>query len=392
MKYSLYPNLKMKSIIYPAILGVVLSSCGAGEVNSGDALSALIQQRDSMRKAKDDISAKLSVLEMEILALDTNKSLPVVSTFKVPMGTFSHSFEVYGELNTDQNAVITAEIGGTILDLPVDEGVRVTKGQTLMRIDVQALREQEQELKTRLELAEITFRKQEKLWNEKIGSEMQYLQAKNNRDALQNSLDALRAQISKGVITAPFDGVVDEVFPKKGETAMPGIALLRIVNLSNLYITADISENFVGKVRKGDKVKVTIPSTGQVRHAEITRTGDYINPNNRTFKIKASIENTDGLLKPNMVAQVEVQDFVADSAVYLPQTLVLEGAGGKNFVYVVRSDNGISIAEKREVSVGRASNGQVLIETGLQAGEQIVEKGARSIKDGEKIDIKNNVI
>ncbi|MCB0484534.1 MAG: efflux RND transporter periplasmic adaptor subunit [Flavobacteriales bacterium] len=382
----------MKSIIYPAILGVVLSSCGAGEVNSGDALSALIQQRDSMRKAKDDISAKLSVLEMEILALDTNKSLPVVSTFKVPMGTFSHSFEVYGELNTDQNAVITAEIGGTILDLPVDEGVRVTKGQTLMRIDVQALREQEQELKTRLELAEITFRKQEKLWNEKIGSEMQYLQAKNNRDALQNSLDALRAQISKGVITAPFDGVVDEVFPKKGETAMPGMALLRIVNLSNLYITADISENFVGKVRKGDKVKVTIPSTGQVRHAEITRTGDYINPNNRTFKIKASIENTDGLLKPNMVAQIEVQDFVADSAVYLPQTLVLEGAGGKNFVYVVRSDNGISIAEKREVSVGRASNGQVLIETGLQAGEQIVEKGARSIKDGEKIDIKNNVI
>jgi RND family efflux transporter MFP subunit len=392
MKNSNNPLIsKMKTNIIPLFLGALLSGCGAGETADNSDLSILTARRDSLKTAKDNLSQQISILEQQIAELDTMRALQVVSTASVQRGTFAHTFEVYGELNTDQNAQIVAEMGGLVTTIHVQEGQQVQKGQILVSLDTRALREQEQELQTRLELAETTFRKQEKLWKDKIGSEMQFLQAKNNRDALQNSLESLRAQIAKGNISAPFNGIVDEVFPKIGEVAMPGLPVARVVNLGNLYITADLSENYIGKVRVGDKVKVSFPATGKSGYAAITRTGDYVNPNNRTFKIKASVANEDGLLKPNMVARMEVQDFLADSAIIIPQTLIMEGSGNTKFVYVVDKSNTGAIARKRVVSVDRIFKGEAMITEGLAGNEELVNKGARSIRDGENIEIKNEI-
>lgn len=379
----------MKNTVYTLLAGVVLSACGAGDVSPESEIEMLILRRDSIKKVKDDLAQQLAIIELQIAEKDNSKPTQVITIHTVSQGTFKHSFEVYGEINSDLNAQINAEVAGSVTDIHVTEGQQVQKGQLLLSIDVQAMREQERELKTRLELAEITFQKQEKLWNEKIGSEMQYLQAKNNRDALKNSLDALRVQISKGSVTAPFAGVVDAVFPKRGEIAMPGLPVVRLVNLAELYITADVSENYVGKVSKGDKVKVSIPSTSHTRYAEIVRTGDYINPNNRTFKIKALLSNPDGLLKPNMVAQMEIFDYTADSVITIPESMLLDGAGNRKFVYVVSESNGEGVARKIDVSVDRIFRGTALITGGLNAGDIIVDKGARSIKDGEKVSIKN---
>jgi RND family efflux transporter MFP subunit len=236
-------------------------------------------------------------------------------------------------------------------------------------------------------LAETTFQKQKKLWDQKIGSEMQFLQAQNNRDALQNSLKGLQANIAKGNITAPFSGVVDEIFPKEGEMAMPGMPVVRLLNLSKMYIEADISENYVGKVKAGDQVIVSFPALGIEKPSTIERLGQFINPNNRTFKIRVNVDNSDNVLKPNMVALININDFKQDTAVVVASSLIMEGASNKRYVFVVNQTKGAHMVKKQEVEVAMTYEGRSLVKSGLSGKEKLVDKGARSIRDGELVEI-----
>ncbi|MFT6138107.1 MAG: RND family efflux transporter MFP subunit [Salibacteraceae bacterium] len=354
-----------------------------------DELSMLKQEKDSLKDVKTTIGDRLAEIELQISALDTTKSLALVSTANPSVEAFNHYFQVYGSLSSDQNAQIFPEIGATIISIKVKEGEQVTKGQTIAIMDIQAMREQEAELKTRMELTETTFKKQKKLWDQKIGSEMQFLQAKNNRDALKNSLDALQANISKGNITAPFAGVIDEIFPKEGEMAMPGMPVVRLMNLTNMYVEADISENYVGKVKAGDNVVISFPALGMDIDSKIERVGQFINPNNRTFKIRVNIDNSENILKPNMVALINVNDFSQDSAVVINAGLIMEGASDTKYVFVVNQKSGISIVQKQLVEVTMNYQGKSMISKGLKGSETIVDRGARSIRSGEQVSIKN---
>ena len=218
---------------------------------------------------------------------------------------------------------------------------------------------------------------------------MQFLQSKNNRDALKNSLDALQANISKGNITAPFAGVIDEIFPKEGEMAMPGMPVVRLMNLTNMYVEADISENYVGKVKAGDNVVISFPALGMDIDSKIERVGQFINPNNRTFKIRVNIDNSENILKPNMVALINVNDFSQDSAVVINAGLIMEGASDTKYVFVVNQKSGISIVQKQLVEVTMNYQGKSMISKGLKGSETIVDRGARSIRSGEQVSIKN---
>ncbi len=376
----------MKQITLFILASLFMASCA--EQAATDDLSMLKAEKDSLKTIKAEISERLTEIELQISALDTTKSLALVSTSNVQVEPFNHYFQVYGSLSSDKNAQIFPEIGATITAIKVKEGQSVSKGQLLATMDVQAMREQEAELKTRLELAETTFKKTKKLWDQKIGSEMQYLQAKNNRDALQNSLDALQANIAKGNVTAPFAGIVDEIFPKEGEMAMPGMPIVRLLNLSEMYIEADISENYIGKVKAGDNVVVAFPALGLEKNSNIERLGNYINPNNRTFKIRVNIDNADNMLKPNMVALININDFSQDTAVVVNSSLVMEGAQNKRYVFVVKkSETGAFQANKQQVEVKMTYQGRSLISSGLSGKEKIVDKGARSIRDGELVEI-----
>jgi RND family efflux transporter MFP subunit len=378
---------KMKQITVFFLASLFMISCSQ-EVAT-DELSMLKQEKDSLKDVKTTIGDRLAEIELQISALDTTKSLALVSTANPSLEAFNHYFQVYGSLSSDQNAQIFPEIGATIISIKVKEGEQVTKGQTIAIMDIQAMREQEAELKTRMELTETTFKKQKKLWDQKIGSEMQFLQAKNNRDALKNSLDALQANISKGNITAPFAGVIDEIFPKEGEMAMPGMPVVRLMNLTNMYVEADISENYVGKVKSGDNVVISFPALGMDIDSKIERVGQFINPNNRTFKIRVNIDNSENILKPNMVALINVNDFSQDSAVVINAGLIMEGASDTKYVFVVNQKSGISIVQKQLVEVTMNYQGKSMISKGLKGSETIVDRGARSIRSGEQVSIKN---
>ena len=381
-------TLKMKNSIFIVVSAIIISSCGGGSGEITE-IGSLISKKDSLKEIKDGLSAQIAELEIQISAMDTTKSITLVTTKLANISDFKHYFQVYGSVQTDQNAQIYSELAGKILDIKVQEGDQINKGQTIALIDISVLRQQEDELKTRLELAETTFQKQKKLWDKKIGSEMQFLQAKNNRDALQRNLETLQAQMAMGNVKAPFSGVIDEVFPKKGEMAMPGFPIARLINLEKVYVKADVSENYLGKVKQGDKVKVALPSLGIEKISQIQRTGQYINPANRTFKIKTLVENSDKVLKPNMVALLEIEDFTRDSVVVIPSELLLQGSGGKEYVYVVENENGVSVAKKTVVKVGMTYKDKSFISEGLSGNEILVDKGARSIRNGEQIDIKN---
>lgn len=375
----------MKQISIILIASLFAVSC-APEAPT-DELGKLKKEKDSLKEEKSSISERLAEIEAEIALLDTTKSLALVTTAKPEVKSFNHYFQVYGSLASDQNAQIYPELGGKIVSIWVKEGTRINKGQTIATLDVQAMREQESELKTRLELAETTYKKQKKLWDQKIGSEIQFLQAKNNYEALQNSLAALQANIAKGTITAPFAGVVDEIFPKEGEMAMPGMPIARLMDLSKMYIEADISENYIGKIKEGDNVVVSFPSLGIEKHTKIERLANYINPNNRTFKIRVDVENSDNVLKPNMVALVNINDFKQDTAVVVASSLIMEGAANKRYVFVVKSNDGVTKAVKQPVEVKMSYEGNSLVSSGLRGNEAIVDKGARSIRDGELVEV-----
>lgn len=373
----------MKNSILITLTALIIAACGGGELSN---LETLVAQKDSLSEVKAGISEAIMALELEIKELDTTKKKALVSVENARIDNFKHFFQVYGTVQSDQNVQVYSELSGKIMEFKVKEGDRVSKGQLLVVVDVSVLKNQERELKTRLELAETTFQKQKKLWDQNIGSEMQFLQAKSNRDGLERSLKTLQSQIAMGNVKASFSGIIDETFLKEGEMAMPGMPLLRLVNLNEVFIKADVSENYLGRVKEGDQVVVSLPSVGVSLKSTIERTGQFINEANRTFKIKTTVKNKDHVLKPNMVALLEIEDFSADSAVVIPSSLLLQGAGGVQYVYVVGNS---STVKKTPVTVAMTYKGNALISEGLVGNEVIVDKGARSIRDGEQVKIKN---
>jgi membrane fusion protein, multidrug efflux system len=375
--------------LFLILLVIGVASCSTEVVNT-DRLSQLSSEKESLINSKNDITAKLAEIELELSSLDTNKKFTLVRTEKPEVKRFDHYFTVHGIAQTDQNITINAQAQGQVDVIKVKEGDKVFKGQTIAVQNTDILKKNLNELETRLNLAQTVFERQEKLWKQKVGSEMQFLQAKNNRDALKNSMQTLQEQIEMANIIAPFAGIVDEVFAKEGELPNPGIGIIRLINLDKMYIEADVSEKMLSKINVGDKVNVRFPSIDYYVESTIKRMGNFINPNNRTFKMVVDVTNNNGNLKPNLLAEIDVIDFTADSAVVVPSNLLLQGSGGKNYVFVATNNNGVVEAVKKAVEIKMSFKQESLIASGIKANDNIISKGARSIKDGETIEISNN--
>ena len=384
-------NMKPYTSILKASLWIaataLIISCGSGE--AGDAnLSVLKQKKDSLRKVKNDVAKELSELELQIKMLDTaaNGHIPLISVTELTKGHFDHYFEVQGVVETEKNASVTAEVAGKIMSINVNEGQRVTKGQVLMHLDSKVLENNIEEVKTQLELAETVYEKQKSLWDQKIGSEIQYLEAKNNVESLKKRLESLNAQLDMYYIKAPFDGEVDEIFPKVGEMASPMLPLLRILNMDQAYIKADISERFIGKIKVGDTSIISFPSLEMEFPSKITRLGNFINPNNRTFKIRFDFKNSRPEIKPNLLAKINILDYSNQSAIVVPTKIIQETPSGDEFVYVVEKADAIT-AKKVMVKTGMSYKGNIEVLEGLNESDLLVTKGARSIKDGDIVEI-----
>jgi RND family efflux transporter MFP subunit len=382
----------MKRFLTLAILATMAWACSTKSTEQTE-LTKLVHERDSLAALQSQVGNRLRELEVEIMAQDTMSRLTAVTTLPLQTTTFKHFFNVYGTIEAAKSISLYPESSGTILNILVNEGQTVAAGQLLAELDDKVLEKNIAEVQTNLDLANTIYQKQKKLWEEeRIGSEVQYLEAKANKEGLESRLASLKQQQRMTKVRAPFSGVIDEIFPKVGEMANPAQPLLRLVNLSEVYISADVSEAYVGTITKGTVARVSIGSLDKTFDSKIVQVGQFINPNNRTFKVHVGLDDGGkNEFKPNMMASVEICDYTADSAIVVPNSLLQQTPQGHNFVYVINPLNdGLGKVERVVVEVGQSHNEQTEVRSGLTANQILVNKGSRSIKVGQTVKISND--
>ncbi len=385
----------MKKLLIISIASLTLVACGGGkepnisDVVASNNLEEIRAFRHGVVAKQTEISEQLSVLDARIAELDDHKKIPLITSYKVTQDTFNHFIEIQGNVSTKNLLVLFPEYSGILKDVLVTEGQSVQKGQVLARIDDGGLSQQLSQQEVQLELAKTSFERQSRLWKDKIGSEMQYLQAKTNFEALTKAVAQLKEQLEKTIIKAPFSGIIDDVMTEKGSLVSPGATqLMRIVNLDDMYIETMVSERHIANVTQNKTVEVEIPVLGKTIYTKIRQASNFINPANRTFKVEVELPNTDKVLKPNLTAKLRINDYTNEKALMIPQSIISEDAEGLQYVYAItdkKKDTGV--AKKVFITTGKTGGDVIEVITGLSDGDEIVNEGARSVKEGQEVKI-----
>lgn len=375
----------MKKVSY-IILILFLTACENSSIENSD-LSELLEQRNELRTQYDELATKIQNLEKEIAKLDTTKRKTIVTVVSAEVDTFKHYFELYGNVDVKRNALLVAESPGNVQSINVREGQNVTKGQVIVKLDDALVKKNIEEVETNYELAKSLFERQERLWKENIGSEVQYLEAKNRKESLESAMATLQEQLSKTTIRAPFSGVVEEVMLKVGEMAGGGVPVARVLDLSEFHIEAEVPESYAMNLREGNEVEVIFPDVDTL-NATITTIGSFINPNNRTFRILVDVKAKNGRFKPNQLTILRINDLTAAEAVILPSNVIQQDAQGNDFVFVAEDTDGrFAKVHKTSIKTGKTYLDRTRVISGLNGDEQIVNRGSRSIRDGQEIEI-----
>jgi membrane fusion protein, multidrug efflux system len=373
-------------------LALLFVACGGGE----EASSKDDNEIQRIKKALAEKKATFKTLEKEIKALEQELAVLVppkedartlVTTEKIGRKDFSRYIEIQGSVQSNNVFFTSSEAGGRLLGFTLKEGDRVTKGQLIGRVDMEAVDKQITEIETALELAKTTYERQKRLWEQNIGSEIQYLQAKNQKERLEKSIESVRFQLTKSKIYATATGEITRTMVKSGDVIAPGMPLIEVLNLSRVQVQAEVPETYLKSVKKGQTVKVKFPALEQETSAKITLIGQQVNPANRTFKVEIDMANS-GNLKPNLLATVSLKDFEQKNAVVLPSELIQQEVSGKSYVFVQDEGEKGTIAKKVYVTIGETYEGETYISEGLTGDEIFIIKGARDLKDGELIEVK----
>ena len=391
----LYKISKMKNIITLIITALIISACGSDKVKtvediiSEGNLTKIREKRSLVDAEQQAISLQLKQLDAAISKLDSVKKLPLITTFKAKAQRFEHFIELQGNVKTKQDIILYPEYSGTLKKVYVKEGQRVSKGQLLALIDDNGLGQQLAQLKVKEVLAKTTFERQERLWNKKIGSEIQYLQAKTNYSALTKAINQMQAQLAKTNIKAPFSGIIDDVISEQGTVVVQGVThVLRIINLKNMYIEVEVPETYLNNITKGKTVEVYFPAIDKRVSTKIRQVGNYINPNNRSFKIEIGLSNSSGQIKPNLTARLKINDYTNENALLIPQSIISENAEGQQYIYLVIDIlNNKGKSKRVIVKTGKTQGDVIEILEGIKNDDQIIDEGARSVKDGQPIEI-----
>ena len=377
----------MKKIILIATFSVLIFSCGKKEENAN--IDSLIASKNlvSIKAKRAELQTQLTQLDNAIAELDVKKTEEaLVSVEMVKDTVFSHYLEVQGNVNTKENLIIYPQFAGILNTVNVIAGQKVSKGQVLGTIDDGGLSQQLAQLENQLALAKTTFERQKRLWDQKIGSEIQYLQAQTNMVSQQKAVSQMKAQLAKTRVIAPFNGVIDELIAERGQVVGPGQGLMRIVNLNNMFISTTVPESYIGKLKVGTEVSVYLASLGKSFNGKIRQVGNNINPNNRSFGIEVSVPNTDNLLRPNQVAKLKSTDYTNAKAVVVPSNVIQEDADGNQFVFEVSSvKDKTGIAKKVIVKVGKTSDNFTEILSGLEPKTVLVGDGVKTVSEGMKL-------
>jgi membrane fusion protein (multidrug efflux system) len=389
----------MRKIYSLFVITVLLISCGEKKTTSIESLVSTGNLTELEAKKKE-IATNLEIINKDLQAInlaiskkDTLKKLPLITAFRAKSTVFTHYLEIQGNVKTKQNILVYPEMPGILRKIFVQEGQRVTKGQLLATIDDGGLSNQVAQVEATTQLAKTTFERQKRLWEQKIGSEIQFLQTKTNYEAQTNALKQLKSQQAKASVRAPFSGVVDNIIKEPGTVIAPGQGseIFRIVNLNNMYVEAEVPEKYIASITKNKEVKVEFSVLGKSVNSKVRQVGSFINPNNRSFKIEVPVENQSGNIKPNLTAKLQINDYTDTDAILIPQSIISENAKGEQYIYVLKDKklNNEAVAERLIIETGKTQGDMIEVTKNLAADTEIIMEGARSVTNGQVVKVIN---
>ncbi len=347
-------------------------------------------QLENLKKQQAELTSQIQKLEAELMANDTTKK--VINTTDVYVteakhDVFNHFIEVQGKVDGEQNVGVSPTMPGTVTGIYVKEGSQVTKGQVLAQLDDNVLRQQMKTIEQQLSFATDLYEKQKSLWNQQIGTEVQFLTAKNQKESIEKNIAAMKEQLQLYKIKSPINGSVEEINIKIGQMAAAGVLpAFRIVNFSSVKVVADIAEAYAPKVKSGNKAVVYFPDFDTEIPAIIKFSSKFINPTNRTFQVEVRLDKGKVDYRANMIALLKINDYSNPKAFVLPINVIKESVDGK-YVFVAEDKDGKAVARKALIELGQTYNGMAEILSGIKSGDKVVTTGQNNITDGSTLTI-----
>nr|MBS0037029.1 efflux RND transporter periplasmic adaptor subunit [Saprospiraceae bacterium] len=380
--------MKNAILIFLALAGfAILSSCG-GETGENSVLSTE-EKKDKLREKRKqlkNLEESIRVLEAQIEKDEngfSSRDVTLVQWDTLRRKDLKRHTVFQGSIQSRNRVNASPELSGTITQIHVEEGQTVSRGQLIASLNTEVLDRQMAEVETSLGLARDVFERQQRLWNQNIGSEIQYLEAKNSVERLEKNLEVLESQKSKALVKAPQSGVIDQLVLRTGELASPGVPIAVIIDTRNLKLEVNVPENYLPFVHTGDEVEIHIPSLDQTLNTKISRIGSTIDPENRTFVVETHLPQDHSRLMPNLMASLAINDRTATDAIVVPLHIVQYEIGGKAFVYIAKKEGDRYLAEKRYVSTGLSYRNQIEIKTGLEEGDLLISEGQQDVSSGQ---------
>jgi RND family efflux transporter MFP subunit len=378
----------LKFSLLAMLFAIIAISCGGGESaekskDPAKVRAAIKAKQEAIKK----LEAEKEALEKWLVEIDSTakkKKIVDITAQELSIKDFAHFVEVQGNIVTsDDPGMASSETGGRIVKLYAKKDAFVKQGDLIAKVDLESIRKSIQEIEISLTLAKDIFDRQEKLWKQNIGSEVQYLQSKNQVDQLQKTKERMEHELGKANVYAPVSGYVEQVMSKEGEMCGPGTPIVQIVNSNTLKIVAQVPENFLGKVKVGDAVEIDFPALEIKQNGRVIKIGRMINPANRTFEVEASVDSKGGQIKPNLLATMLIQDYGKPKAIALPDDLIMQDVDGNSYVMIVKDKK----AARQTVSLGKSYKNETVIESGLEGNETLIIKGARQVVEGDEVNI-----
>jgi membrane fusion protein, multidrug efflux system len=367
---------RMKSKVLIAALTLLAVSCTQPDKKA---------ELEKLRKEKSDLEARIATLEEELKKSGADSSLEKtiqVTALPVTPQVFKTYIEVQGRVDADENVSLSSGMPGTITQINVKVGDEVSKGQVLAETDARAIQQQMSDLQTNLDLVNQVYQKQKNLWDQKIGTEIQYLQAKTNKESLEKKMSTLQEQLRMSKIISPINGTVDAVNIKIGQAVAPGIPAISVINFSNLKVKADVAETYASRVKKGNEVLIVFPDSKDSIAGKLNYAARAINPLNRTFAVEVLLDNK-AEYHPNMVARLKINDFQSEAPVVVIPVKYIQRGSTENYVYVANGGKAV----KKTIKTGREYSGMTEVLSGLSAGDSLITAGYDLVNDGDAVSV-----
>lgn len=384
----------MKKLIYTLCLTAFVVACSEDQPASTEDLIAakdlkgLKTQKEKKIKILNSLKVELSQINAAISDFDPSEKLVLISMIEIKPEKFDHFVEIQANIKTRQNVLLYPEFTGSLKKIYVKEGQRVKKGSLLAQIDDAGLKNQLEQLQIQVELSKTTYDRIQRLWKQNIGSEMQLLQAKANYEAQLKSIEQLKKQLQRTQILAPFSGTIDEIVANTGANLIPGkTPVMRIVNLKEMYTEANVPERYLSQIKVGTAATVNIPMLNREYSTSIRQTGNFINPNNRSFRVETSLPNRDEMIIPNLTCKLKINDYTNPEALMVPLRVIREDASGKKYIFKLKSDGKkqVYLTEQVFIQLGKKGLDKIEVLDGIQAGDHIVDEGAIIVENNQRV-------